>query len=297
MKRKITFSLLCFFLSFITYAEPIKKFNIDKPKIFKYGETEDSTLKINSTADLDDCDYSDMPISNSVYLSYVKVSTAVPFEVNSLNEGYLNNTTDILTIIPGEKYRFNLGVVNLATGGARALYVWIDFNQDGDFDDDGERVVDFRPGNNSSLDLQFSNKLIPASATLGETKMRVLVRDTNVVTPPCGVSIEGEGEVEDYQVLITDGSALSIKNTQNNDFSVKLWPNPSRKDFNVNLQSNNTPGLINIDIYDVLGELVHKKMFNKNEIYQFGAQLVAGVYIVKLSQGRIQQTFKLVKSE
>jgi hypothetical protein len=51
--------------------------------------------------------------------------------------------------------------------------VWIDFNSDGDFDDAGEQVWTSGTTNSSSVSGTFS---IPASATIGATRMRVSMK-------------------------------------------------------------------------------------------------------------------------
>ncbi len=74
--------------------------------------------------------------------------------------------------------------------------VWIDFNQDGDFTDEHEKVLQT---NNPTMNIN-SAIYIPSSASIGSTRMRVAAR-TGIVSDPCETSDEG-GEVEDYCVDI-----------------------------------------------------------------------------------------------
>lgn len=76
--------------------------------------------------------------------------------------------------------------------------VWIDYNQDGDFDDAGELVVQELNANTLTFTAKFR---VPKSAPDGPTRMRVgtgLPGDDNT---PC--SENSFGEFEDYRIIIT----------------------------------------------------------------------------------------------
>lgn len=93
------------------------------------------------------------------------------------------------------------------TSGTFASYssdqvlVWIDFNQDGDFDDAGEDVL-VTP---ESISPWAGNIAIPSGAYNGNTRMRIRMHDNSLGanTTPCGAS--SYGQVEDYTVTITGG--------------------------------------------------------------------------------------------
>ena len=76
------------------------------------------------------------------------------------------------------------------------LGVWIDWNQDGDFDDAGEQIpVTGSPGTGP-----YSATINPpVGASLGETRMRIRLTFIGAVNP-CGIT--PFGEVEDYTILV-----------------------------------------------------------------------------------------------
>ncbi|PVZ72085.1 M14 family zinc carboxypeptidase [Pelagibaculum spongiae] len=78
--------------------------------------------------------------------------------------------------------------------------VWIDFNQDGDFDDAGETVFAAAPSKSAAS----GQITIPATANEGKTAMRVAMR-YNQQPSSCGSF--NYGEVEDYTVEITAGDS------------------------------------------------------------------------------------------
>jgi cephalosporin-C deacetylase-like acetyl esterase len=73
--------------------------------------------------------------------------------------------------------------------------VWIDFNQDGDFEDTGELVADGISGSEISFDVQ-----IPSSAPTGTTGMRVA---SNVDEIPDACTNIVRGEFEDYSIVVS----------------------------------------------------------------------------------------------
>ena len=88
--------------------------------------------------------------------------------------------------------------VTVTSSGAGFLNGWIDFNQDGDWDDAGEQVFTDQPVVGGPTNLQIA---VPAGATLGSTLARFRL------TGSAGYSYFGlapNGEVEDYRLSITD---------------------------------------------------------------------------------------------
>jgi|GEM_PF-1257766 len=75
--------------------------------------------------------------------------------------------------------------------------VWIDWNIDGDFDDQGELVG--HQQNSTALSWTTSFK-VPWNAPLGHTRMRISAVMGGYVNNPCGSRLFGE--VEDYKVIV-----------------------------------------------------------------------------------------------
>ncbi|MBP0905537.1 GEVED domain-containing protein [Mariniflexile gromovii] len=87
-------------------------------------------------------------------------------------------------------------------------YVWIDWNQDMDFDDPGESYNLGSANNvsNGNTSLSPLSITIPASATLGTTRMRV---STKYNSNPSACEIGFDGEVEDYGINVIPVPVLS----------------------------------------------------------------------------------------
>jgi hypothetical protein len=108
------------------------------------------------------------------------------------------------TVFPAEQYG-NYPITITVNGGyvADQGLVWIDWNKDGDFDDADEAIT---LTNSSGAGPYTGTITVPASAQLGNTRMRIRVQDANG-TPAnatsCGAS--QYGEVEDYTINIAAG--------------------------------------------------------------------------------------------
>jgi len=86
-------------------------------------------------------------------------------------------------------------------GDAAYRFYWrifIDFNQDDDYDDSGELVIS---GASANSNLLSANALIPVDATPGATRMRVVLSASEGAAP-CGTFLYGE--VEDYTIFINN---------------------------------------------------------------------------------------------
>jgi hypothetical protein len=91
--------------------------------------------------------------------------------------------------------------LTLGSDGTQYNAVWIDFNQNGTFETTEFFSLNTSAGANGTAAIPVT---IPATATLGQTKMRVRGGDDNAITSgqACGASNSAWGEAEDYLVNI-----------------------------------------------------------------------------------------------
>ncbi|WP_196888409.1 M4 family metallopeptidase [Aureivirga sp. CE67] len=112
------------------------------------------------------------------------------------NGGYGNFTSMSTNVSKGQSYTITVTPGWTGTPYDEGYAVWIDFNQDLDFEDAGELVWSKDPSKDTSVSGTFS---IPASATSGQTRMRVSMQ-YNKVSSACETFTYGE--VEDYTINI-----------------------------------------------------------------------------------------------
>ena len=115
---------------------------------------------------------------------------------SGIDLGYANFTNRSTILEKGITYNM---VLIPGTGGSNASMfwrVWIDFNQDNDFDDSGEQVIQRSTGNRTAVTAAF---IVPSGALPGFTRMRVSMASDGFAT---SCQTNSLGEVEDYTVNI-----------------------------------------------------------------------------------------------
>ena len=210
--------------------------------------------------------------------------------------GYSDYTSISTTVDKGASYDLT---VNVNTDdGATTQYtvhtvVWIDWNQDCDFDDANETYdLGSATGTaNGPTDLSPLSIMIPNSALDGNTVMRISSRYN---TDPTSCQASFDGEVEDY-TLEVQNPAASIEDFAFSGFS--LYPNPSNGEMNLSFEVINTDK-VNTQLYDLRGRRVSQKTF-KNVSTQFSETLVydnvsAGIYLLRISNGGKVSTRKII---
>lgn len=118
--------------------------------------------------------------------------------VSGKDGGYADYTNLVATVSPGLKYPifFSKGS-DLGEYGYWRIYV--DWNQDGDFADPGERETSGRSKSNGTLSVSIS---VPPNALLGTTRMRVMMKYGGY---PSYCEVYERGETEDYTLEVVQG--------------------------------------------------------------------------------------------
>ena len=185
--------------------------------------------------------------------------------------------------------------------------VWIDYNQDHDFDDPGELVLQ-EAFNNAVIE---SNIEIPNSASTGLTRMRIAMKygamATTCETFPYGEVEEYTINISSVQGLNRDTDKITIDHLQGKTFeAVKAnfpYPNPTSETINLDFVSKRKEtGSINI--YNINYQRVAKEavMLQKgtNVLSIPVSHLPAGVYQIEIEDGqgkRERQTFVIQPSQ
>ena len=118
--------------------------------------------------------------------------------------GYTNFTSTVAAVNKGQSYPITLVSGNNSGSQGSTYYwsVWIDFNQDNDFNDAGENVLSQSASKSTSSGTGYvGNIAIPADAASGVTRMRVAM-SLNAGETPCATS-SNYRDVEDYGINIS----------------------------------------------------------------------------------------------
>ncbi len=121
---------------------------------------------------------------------------------SSSGPNYTNYTSGMsTTVIKGSAYSVAITSGSYTPDNYAA---WIDYNQDGDFGDTGEKLGEF--ASTASYQSQIIGFTIPTGALTGTTRLRVRCVYSNSPLDPC--TNYTYGETEDYQVVIQSSTSL-----------------------------------------------------------------------------------------
>lgn len=167
--------------------------------------------------------------------------------------------------------------------------VWIDFNIDGDFDDEGELVFDPNP---TTINVQGSATM-PPTLTEGHSRLRVSMTYTpsssNNEPEPCGALTYGE--VEDYCVVLALGSMIEGSFQQAPSFSI--YPNPASEQIRI-VGLNKRPE--QVDLIAVDGRLV-SLLSTANWPTVSIEDVPAGMYYLSLQTAEVRLSLPLIVHE
>lgn len=124
------------------------------------------------------------------------------------NYAYAGFPGGVPTVNIGCSVPFSVQIGTCGGNYTNALAIFIDWNNDGDFTDAGEKVYNSAAGT-SGPHTETGNITVPAGATLGNCKMRVVNVETSVPASinPCGTY--SWGETEDYFINVANGGATA----------------------------------------------------------------------------------------
>jgi hypothetical protein len=165
--------------------------------------------------------------------------------------------------------------------------VWMDWNQDNDFEDAGEQMIQ-RPVNFASeLFLDNTHLLtVPATARLGNTRMRVAMK---VGGYPSVCETFEKGEVEDYIVNVTNGGGFARANAPTKDsesmsYDFNIFPNPAANETFLDLKDFENE-LVELKVSDIAGKVLFNQTIEKASITLHRLNTVSlknGTYLIEI---------------
>ena len=165
------------------------------------------------------------------------------------------------------------------------ITIWMDVNQDGDFDDANENIYQ----GTAALGSFTASITIPAAAINGSTTMRIRSgwSGGGEVTSPCGYW--AFSEAEDYEFIVSGGAVLGLDDISLNEL-VNIYPNPVVnelyiKTYNIQLEQ--------VIVYDILGKEIINNKLNLDRINT--SSLNAGVYFLMIKTTKGFLVRKIIK--
>ncbi|HLV38253.1 GEVED domain-containing protein [Xanthomarina sp.] len=205
--------------------------------------------------------------------------------------GYGDFTSMVGSVLSGDTYEISVTVGDGFSN--ESVSVWIDFNQNGSFDQD-----EFFYIGTGSAQVLTGDISIPTGLANGEYTMRVRVAAVGATTATWDMACdEGQfyGETEDYTIEII--GALSV-----NDFNMlsetRLYPNPiNNGTFYIHAPKLNGEQVA-VNITDMAGRQIFNNNLFVNDskvMVSVNDDLTSGMYLVTLKHAGETQTYRLVK--
>jgi len=212
---------------------------------------------------------------------------------SSGSAGYSDFTTNVFNVNENSTYSINLTPKYSGKSNFWYWCVWIDFNNDQDFNDEGEQVL---ISGKSKTTLKMSIN-IPSGALTGSTRMRVSMKRGSVPLP---CETFDYGEVEDYTINISaPQSAFILKRAQmgeptiTSNLSLALFPNPAES--MINLKLDEVFGNEIYTIYNMQGSVVKSQQIDSNITQVDLTRFPAGIYLVRVKSGEQTLNGKFIK--
>ena len=147
------------------------------------------------------------------------------------DSGYGDYTGQSTDVDAGQTYNLTITPGYSGTNFLEYFRAWIDWNQDGDFDDPNELVLNPTSAQNTEVSKDI---LIPTNSIPGTTRLRVMMRWAGggmSEQPPC--SMLDHGEYEDYCINIVGGTGVPCDIVESIDTintsltsAIITWPEP-----------------------------------------------------------------------
>lgn len=198
------------------------------------------------------------------------------FHISGNNGGYGDFTMEpslTTPLDPGGTYAMTLTPGFTGTTYNEIWRVWIDLNQDGDFQ---QNEIVFTSDAPSNVPL-IANINIPVTAPEGSVRMRVSMKYAGFfgnASPPASCEEMQYGEVEDYCVEITD-NIINVQETTKLNWSV--YPNPTNGTLFVQLPL----GVHLVEVFDLTGRMVAQQPSSGTTQIALN-HLAGGTYLVRL---------------
>jgi hypothetical protein len=233
--------------------------------------------------------------TNSAGITSVELNGVIFSSFSSdFDGGNIDNTSNCSNYFEIDVANTNILNVGMFPVNFQQLGVWIDWNDDGDFDDDVEQQhfsEDIPQNSNVSIDL-----LYPSTVPYGDYVRVRLITDIDnrysgagLIDSACYSALES-GQSEDYTIFVQP-SILSIDDNEINELKIYVTTAPKELVINGQLTASTIANL-----YDIQGRLVMsqklKPLTNSNTLEV--SSLGTGIYIIKIFTNSQVKTQKVI---
>lgn len=211
---------------------------------------------------------------------------------NSTCSNYSDHTDLVTEVTRSQILPIRITLGSCDSNYDKAVKVFVDWNNDKDFEDSGELI-----GTSSVMkNGVFTDSIIvPADAPFGRVRMRLVCQETDDSSKITACGIYQYGETEDYTIIVKDTNNtptgivddLLYQNTQ-------LFPNPGNGRFTIKIQGNTTKETT-ITVYDIRGAQIYAIRQRRSKFDINLIQYPKGVYLIQIVQGEATTMKRYIK--
>ena len=202
------------------------------------------------------------------------------------NQGYLDFRNISLKLAHGDSLDLWVFPGYMENICELSIHIYVDWNGDCDFEDEGELLLWKRTLNETGITLT-----VPDYAVEGDITIRFMLHYGRILFP-CQECIGGE--IEDYtlQILSKDVSKSFVRNGKQNKQNIgqptlRIFPNPVIDNASFLLDHDlDSSNPVNVNIYSLDGTLVYELELDNDQSAFSTDYLPAGVYIFELQSGK-----------
>ena len=191
------------------------------------------------------------------------------------SEGYKNfSCTDQATLTEGQSYNIN---IQTSPSLVQDTKVWIDFNNDGTFNQANELLLTKLNTINPT-----GNISIPTGVATLNTVLRMRVSSDNGGSNPSACTSLIKGQAEDYGIKILQ--FVGVEQVIGNQLSVTVYPNPF-SDYTTLRLSNIEQGMSNpeLKVFDIVGKEIKVDFIRNSDGFVIRkSNLLQGIYIYEV---------------
>jgi M6 family metalloprotease-like protein len=228
--------------------------------------------------------------TSAEYISNITIGSINQASVRG-TAGYQDYTSQITTMQKGVNTSATITVTNPYS--TDQVLIWIDWNQDGDFDEAGENV--YASTGSFITPHTTANFAPPAGAKTGITSMRIRLHDTDAGPNATSCGNSSYGEVEDYSVNVANATA--VPNVSDGG-SIRIYPNPTTGKLEIS-EIESLGNECKVEIINNLGSLIYISVYKNfgNKISLDLSPYTEGLYLIRLSNNEVSYQKKVIKKK
>ncbi|MBK6977604.1 MAG: T9SS type A sorting domain-containing protein [Cytophagaceae bacterium] len=221
--------------------------------------------------------------SSLMWVDYFKLSNLTRTSGN--DGGYYNGTSSTINLSKNTTYTLTYSAGYSSTKYRVYWKAWIDYNNNGSFNDSGEQILNANSTGTGNYTVSFK---VPTTAKSGQTRIRIAMKYN---ATPTSCETFSYGEVEDFTISIPTTAANSNARTGEEPIVAvaeqvlmpTIFPNPVSEILTIDLKESSAEAM-NLEVFNALGRKMFSEIVEPNALTHHlnVSKLLPGNYTVSI---------------